>query len=510
MYNVVIVDDEEPVLESYSYLIRTGAPEFRVAGTARSGLEAVTKVREIRPDVVIMDIAMPGIDGLSAIEELRTEFPEMLFILSTAYERFDLAQRAIPLGVFSYLVKPVSKKQFHEALASVRDHLDEKRERTSHRLETVSNSARAVEWEKRNFLFLITWKILTEEEWSRYRAMFSLGSDTGRIVMVNLEHEERDGDGRKRHYGEIEKRLSFKLPCLADEYLGNLMIFVPGSSERDRVFGYLAAVIEALLPDESRHQIGIGGLRPYDELYLSCNEALENVADPEPASGSGESEQQQVAELRKAVSRAASFEQIYPAYKAFSDSVFRGCSFPVAKAKMVALFTLLLDDLSEASGGRDETRVRIDPAREIMELQTREAWESWGARSMRQIVEQGRRERRERLPAPLSRAMRIIEERYDTPIQLSQVAETCGITPSYLCRLFSEHMDTNFVDYVNTVRLKVAEEMLIENRRSVKEIAYAVGYADPNYFSRIFKKYKGIPPTSYNPERDEHETIRDD
>jgi two-component system response regulator YesN len=509
VYNVVIVDDEEPVLESYSYLIRTGAPEFRVAGTARSGLEAVTCVREIRPDVVIMDIAMPGIDGLSAIEELRTEFPEMLFILSTAYERFDLAQRAIPLGVFSYLVKPVSKKQFHEALASVRDHLDEKRERASHRLETVSSSARAIEWEKRNFLFLITWKILTEEEWSRYRSMFSFGSDTGRIVMVGIDH---DGDeaARKRRYGEIEKRLSFKLPCIADEYLGNLMIFVPGSSERERVHGYLTAVIESLLTDKGRYRIGIGGLRQYDELYLSCNEALESVADPDPAACAGESEQQQVAELRKAVMRAASFEQVYPAYKAFSDSVFCSCSFPVAKAKMVALFTLLLDDLYEISGGRDESRVRIDPAREIMELQTREAWESWGARSMRQIVEQGRRERHERLPAPLSRAMRIVEERYDSPLQLSQVAEACGITPSYLCRLFSEHMDTNFVDYVNTVRLKVAEEMLIENRRSVKEIAYAVGYADPNYFSRIFKKYKGIPPTSYHPERDEHETIRDD
>ena len=65
-------------------------------------------------------------DGIQVIEEVHEQFPDTIFILSTAYERFDLAQRALPLGVFLYLVKPISKKTFLTTLDSVRLHLDKK------------------------------------------------------------------------------------------------------------------------------------------------------------------------------------------------------------------------------------------------------------------------------------------------------------------------------------------------------------------------------------------------
>jgi two-component system response regulator YesN len=66
-----------------------------------------------------MDINIPGLDGLSVIEDVHKKYPRMIFVLSTAYERFDLARRAIPLGIFAYLVKPVSKKLFFETLGNV-------------------------------------------------------------------------------------------------------------------------------------------------------------------------------------------------------------------------------------------------------------------------------------------------------------------------------------------------------------------------------------------------------
>jgi two-component system response regulator YesN len=98
VYSVLIVDDEEPVLESYSYLIETALDDFEISATARSGTEALAAAHQRRPDVVLMDIAMPGMDGLDTIREMQHEFPEALYILSTAYERFDLAQRRFRCG----------------------------------------------------------------------------------------------------------------------------------------------------------------------------------------------------------------------------------------------------------------------------------------------------------------------------------------------------------------------------------------------------------------------------
>ncbi|MFW5880419.1 MAG: helix-turn-helix transcriptional regulator, partial [Spirochaetota bacterium] len=81
--------------------------------------------------------------------------------------------------------------------------------------------------------------------------------------------------------------------------------------------------------------------------------------------------------------------------------------------------------------------------------------------------------------------------------QLTTVAEHCTVSPSYLSRLFSERLGTSFNDYLNTVRLGVAQRLLELGKQSVKEIALSVGYHDPNYFSRIFKKFVGVSPTSF-------------
>ena len=128
MYNVMIVDDEEPVLDSFSYLVQKNSEYFSLCGKARSGYEAIEMVQNVHPDIIFMDIGMPGIDGLETIKELQGQYPEILYIISTAYERFDVAKRAVPLGVFEYLVKPISRDRFQETLEKARKFLNQKRD----------------------------------------------------------------------------------------------------------------------------------------------------------------------------------------------------------------------------------------------------------------------------------------------------------------------------------------------------------------------------------------------
>jgi len=107
----MIVDDEEPVLDSFSFIFKKYINAFSLCGIARTGLEAIKEIKDKNPDLVFMDIQMPGMDGMETIRQLRPLFPHIIFILATAYERFDIAQKAIELGVFSYLVKPVSRNK---------------------------------------------------------------------------------------------------------------------------------------------------------------------------------------------------------------------------------------------------------------------------------------------------------------------------------------------------------------------------------------------------------------
>ena len=495
MYKVMIVDDEEPVLKSYIYMIESGIDSFEVCATARSGFEAISMAHNTIPDIVFMDIGMPGIDGVDTIKELQRTYPGMLFIFSTAYERFDIAKKAIPLGVFEYLVKPISKKKFLETLEKAKHHLDEKKKLNEARLNNARISADSKAWEEKNFLLMISWKGLSKDEWEQYRCFFSIDSDRAAIFLMRI-HGIAD-EKRKEIQNAIRTQVGFKYPVLSTEYLGNLLLFIPGDTPRDNLRNYLDTIVKRNLSPGMTAQTGLGSAYSFDSFYLSCEEAFQEFNDQAGENLTNHEDWETRCELRHAVSTADSFESLQPMFTVYSEEIFSSSPFHVAKARMVEFFILLLDDFYRSLGKDAEKHLLFDPAGEITPITSRGEFDAWAGRALRTLIEAENLYLKKQFPSVLNRAMYYVQGNYDKPLQLSDVADFCRISSGYLSRLFSEHLGLSFVDYLTSVRMKVAEELLIENRCSVKEIAYAVGYQDPNYFSRIFRKQKGITPTSY-------------
>jgi AraC-like DNA-binding protein len=194
----------------------------------------------------------------------------------------------------------------------------------------------------------------------------------------------------------------------------------------------LEARLKPLLKDTPACCCGIGSLRSGHELYMSCNEALE----------------------------ALQWQH------------------------------LSLD--SERNDRRLFTELRRKLAEEMMALETLPELEKWIKTAFNKILLlNGSNE----FPAPLKRAMDYINKVYDEPIQLDIVASAAAVSPAYLSRLFSEHLKTTFVEYLTGIRIKHAEKLLSESALSIKEIAFAVGYQDPAYFSKIFRKVTGKTPS---------------
>jgi two-component system response regulator YesN len=501
----MIVDDEEPVLDSFSYMVENHSEGFRICGKARSGLEAISMAHQDTPDLVFMDIGMPGIDGLETIKELQRAYPDMLFILSTAYERFDLAKKAIPLGVFEYLVKPISRKRFLETLTQVRRHLDEKRELNASRLNNVRDNINSKAWEEKNFLLLITWKKLGRDEWERYRRLFSIESDRAAIFIV--KYSGIGPEDMELVHRELIKQVSLKYQLLSTTYLGKLLLFLPGDADEVRLRNVLESAAERAAPSGAIVRSGLGSFHPFDSFYRSCGEAMKAFSGDGEGDSTGSEEWEALADLRRTISHSISFEQVQPIFHRYSEEVFRSSPFPVAKARMVAFFTLLLDDLYRSLGGERSPLILFDPVVEIISLSSKEEWDAWSGRALRLLVEAEHLVKEKELPAVLGRAMYYIQGNYEKQLQLSDVSGFCGVSPGYLSRLFSDQLGISFVDYLTSLRMKVAEELLLENRLPIKEIAFAVGFQDPNYFSRIFRKQKGIAPSTYLQERMEDEKV---
>jgi two-component system response regulator YesN len=480
MYKVLIVDDEEPVLESYEFMLKSSG-DFAAAGKARTGFEALKYIYENEPDLVFMDINIPGLDGLEVITEVRKKYPAMIFILSTAYERFDLAQRAIPLGVFAYLVKPVSKKTFYAALEEVRETLKSREAEPKLRID---------EDPEKQFLRKTIWKKMSPEDWAKYRERFSLPSDKGIVLMMEIKEAGEQWAAR------IAERLSFRHRYRYD-LMGNRALFlISGELGREALRKQMEELLKDIDP-ESVCTCGTGEMRNGPELYLSCAGALEELQAKLNRSDILTRERLKIVQLRHKIG-IADPDEVRKLFRSLWEDIFHAGDMALAKAKMTGVFMILIDDSFGAYSAQSGDGPPFNPAEEILALgNSIEEWSAWAEEAFEILLYQAALRRSGNFPPPLTRAVGYIHDHYAEPIQLSSAADAAQVSSAYLSRLFSEHLKTSFVDYLTELRVEKAEKLIPASRMSIKEIAFAVGYQDPNYFSKIFKKITGLLPTEY-------------
>ncbi len=125
MYKAVIIDDEPIIVEGLTKAVDWSRWDCRVAGAAYNGKDGLEVIRKERPNLVISDIRMPEIDGLSMVAALKSEFPYMQICILTGYRDFDYAKQAIKLGVTRFLLKPSKIDELEEAIQAMKQRLDE-------------------------------------------------------------------------------------------------------------------------------------------------------------------------------------------------------------------------------------------------------------------------------------------------------------------------------------------------------------------------------------------------
>ncbi len=128
MYKVVIIDDEPVIVEGLTRSIKWEEWGCEVVGSALNGMEGIALVKEKEPDILITDISMPKMDGLTMIASLKSQYETMEIMILTGYREFDYAQRAIRLGVTRLLLKPSKMDELTEAISAMTENLKRMRE----------------------------------------------------------------------------------------------------------------------------------------------------------------------------------------------------------------------------------------------------------------------------------------------------------------------------------------------------------------------------------------------
>ena len=141
MFNVMIVDDEDTIVRGLVKILPWEKYNCRVVATASDGVEALEYIRKQKPDILFTDIKMPGMDGLTLIAALRSEFSNMEITILSGFSDFEYAQQAIRLGVTRYVLKPSKLAQLEEALAEMSHRITVRQDKQKQPERTVPEQA---------------------------------------------------------------------------------------------------------------------------------------------------------------------------------------------------------------------------------------------------------------------------------------------------------------------------------------------------------------------------------
>ena len=126
MFRVILIDDEPLIVEGLKKVVHWEEYQCMVVATAEDAEKGAELIRTLQPDILFTDIRMPGVDGLTMLAGLRSEFPDLQVTVLTGFRDFAYAQEAIRLGVARFLLKPSRMDEIREALACMTARLEKK------------------------------------------------------------------------------------------------------------------------------------------------------------------------------------------------------------------------------------------------------------------------------------------------------------------------------------------------------------------------------------------------
>ncbi len=190
MFKVLIADDEQIVLEGIKFVLEDIYDDVEVVAMANSGREAIEATRDFVPDIVLMDIKMPGINGIEAIEVIKKRHHETKFIIISAYEQFDYAKQAVELGVSHYILKPVIEMKLKTVMDKVKLEIIEERRSRQQEMANREKLEKIIPVLEHGFIYALMMNADYRSELHRYQELFENGRETAYVMVLEFGDDD--------------------------------------------------------------------------------------------------------------------------------------------------------------------------------------------------------------------------------------------------------------------------------------------------------------------------------
>ena len=525
MYRILIADDEGIMVESLKEIILRQFPQNVEIAVAKTGRTAIEQAETFHPDIVFMDIQMPGINGIAAIREIRSFNTSCLFYVISAYDKFDYAQDAIALGVEKYIMKPVSRSLIIQTVTDAMQKVDRLREKRSDQLKIQEKLETIIPVVENGF---VTGMLLSDDmqDEEYYRNLLEITEKDAYVEVIQFGTEDPSGgllssvESRVKaqdNYMQIRSVIKSFQRCIIGPVMSDrIVLVVPHEDEtvtydeRIEAINNMRSLLQRLSQMLSmRVRAGIGRICRFADLRMSYMEAVNALRDSrarvvhiEDISAHGIYEDDYPIELERDAFTALSRGDV-PAVREkvnlFCDWMIRHDPEDLDSMRLKALEIVLRSEHEAFNAGSVNYAFdyRKDYLTQVNALQSAEKIRSWFVDNMTAITGSIHNQAEEKDESTVSRACKFIQENFRRELSLDDVSKEVNVSPYYFSKLFKEEIGENFIDYLTSLRIHNAKELLRRPVLSIREAGLQSGYADPNYFSRIFKKQTGMTPREY-------------
>lgn len=535
MLKVMIVDDEFYFREALKISLPWKELGFDICGEAKNGKDALEKVGDLKPDIIIVDINMPIMDGLEFVQNIREKGINSKIIILTGHSEFNYARQAVQLGVHNYILKPVNEEELTQSLLEMKKLIEAE---TSIKIEfdmlkqQVNDSLPLL---KDKFLNdLIQGNIIRYDDDLIKKMEYlniNIHSKYYRTIIIEIDYDE------SLEWNNEDRQLwKFAVSNIASEILsGNLtfdicydkddrICIITGSEEGGNEHDFdqlLEHKLDSIREAVCKHfsftvTIGIGNVKnrlfevaaSYKESMVALKNKLTLGKNKIITYGSVSD-----LEIKVSLFTAEYRNQLLINMRTGEDNEVRSLISQIfgeirrqnVRHEILSVFCIemvsaCLEFMAETGLGFKDVLhdSQLNIIEQIQLKRSINEIESWVQEIFLNTLEAFKRNRSSKTSRLIDKVKKYIEENYhNSEMGIDEIAKHLYINYAYLCSIFKRDTGVTINEYLTEFRINKAKKLFDDGNVTVLDVAGRVGYADANYFGKCFKKYYGLAPSKY-------------
>jgi two-component system response regulator YesN len=516
---ILIADDEHLVRKGIHHLL-SQRPEFKIVAEATNGLEAVELASRYHPQIILMDVRMPVVDGLMALEKIQAMDSAVKTVILSGYSDFAYAQKALKLGACDYMLKPTDLPELVNVLMRLKEVIHQEEQQQLEEAKIQTQLAYGISAFQEQFYWQLLGNEFLPDELTEKMKILEIKAETATVLLVGT-----DNCYQFKITNDKEKYLAFCLriklllqDLLAEQILQTspvlqsdegFFIIISFSTDQAGILNFANQIKEWLkLKTGESFSVAIGSEEPLMSLRASYQEAIFRMRQRLIMGGDviittdlniQETEVHYPVEMEKELAKAIRYgdqnqAQIY-LEKIFDLLAASGKLSPKSWHQLCFEFLEMGYKIARELNISSLTSP-VEKGQEIPSLTTEQDIRIWLRHYFTEIMDKVRDTNSEPSLA-VKKALTYIDDHFTEDLSLASLASYIGLSPNYLSQIFKQSTGKTFLDQLTSRRIEEAKKLLRQGDLNVSEISFRVGYDNPRYFSEVFHKQENMTPSQY-------------